>query len=102
MNKNIKRLNLYEILVPAYAGKDVNSEWDNKISRITKGLTILKPVKGGFLIENEVLKEDMVPVRIACKENQIEEIMDITAEHYKQKAIMLRLIPGEVLIKDYQ
>jgi len=30
----------------------------------------------------------MIPVRIACSENAIEDIMDITIEHYKQEEVM--------------
>lgn len=45
--------------------------------------------------------ERVIPVRIACTKEQIEAIMDLTAEYYEQKAVMAYQISNECLIKEY-
>lgn len=101
-------MNLYEILVPTvnHNNKPYRTRfhrvWDNKIRSIAKGLTILQPVKGQWISENDdLVKERMIPVRIACTPEQINLIADITANYYQQKAIMFYQISNNVTIKCY-
>ena len=63
--------------------------WDEKVRAISGGLTVLKPAKGQWIAPCGTLHaERMIPVRIACTESEIEEIMDITIEHYNQDEVM--------------
>jgi hypothetical protein len=101
-------MNIYEILVPTIMndGKPIRVRyhrvWDEKVRKITGGLTIVPPVKGQWVNpEGELFSERMIPVRVACTEEQIEEIADMTAAYYKQEAIMYYLISNQVKIKYY-
>jgi len=85
---------LWEILVPTMMdGKPVRTKyhkkWDEKVRAISNGLTILKPAKGEWISSSgELFAERMIPVRIACSEDTIEEIMDITISYYNQEEVM--------------
>ena len=78
---------LWEILVPTIMdGKSVKTKyhrkWDEMVRAISNGLTILKPAKGEWVSSSgELFAERMIPVRIACSEDAIEDIMDITIEY---------------------
>lgn len=100
---------LYEILVPTTSneGKPYRTRyhkvWDGKVRDITGGLTIIPPVKGQWIAPNgELFAERMIPVRIACTEEQIEQIADMTAKYYNQKAVMYYLLSNQVYIKHYE
>lgn len=102
-------MQFYEILVPTVSneGKPYRTRyhrvWDEKVRRITGGLTIISPIKGQWISGNgELFKERMIPVRIACSKEQIEKIADITAAYYNQKAVMYYLISEQVTIKNYE
>ena len=101
-------MRLYEILVPTQSneGKPYRTRyhkvWDEKVRQITGGLTVLSPVKGYWTATgNFVHNERMIPVRIACTEDQIKQIATITAVYYKQEAVMYYLISTEVSIMYY-
>ena len=85
---------LWEILVPTAIDDhpvkiQYHKIWDDKVRAISKGLTILKPAKGQWIDPSgKLYAEGMIPVRIACSEDDIEEIMKITADHYNQIEIM--------------
>jgi hypothetical protein len=103
------KIQFYEILVPTISneGKPYRLKyhrvWDNIVREISGGLTIIAPIKGQWVSTNgEVFKERMIPVRLACSKEQIEEIADITAKYYNQKAIIYYLISDEVTIKNYE
>lgn len=102
------KLLFYEILVPTISneGKPFRTRyhkvWDEKVRAITGGLTIIPPIRGQWVSsEGELFKERMIPVRIACSKEQIEQIADITAKYYDQKAIMYYLVSEDVTIKNY-
>lgn len=102
-------MKFYEILVPTVSNEGkpyrlrYHKVWDDKVRAIAGGLTIIAPIKGQWVsIDGEVFKERMIPVRIACTKEQIEEIADITAKYYEQKAIIYYLISDEVTIKNYE
>lgn len=76
--------------------------WDAKVREISGGLTILSAAKGNWISkEGQLYVERMIPVQIACTREQIEEIADLTAKHYQQKAIFFYLVSSEVHIKYY-
>lgn len=102
-------IQLFEILVPTISneGKPYRTRyhraWDSKVRSITGGLTIIPPVKGQWVAPNgDLFAERMIPVRIACTEEQIEQIADMTAGYYNQKAIMYYLLSKNVKIKNYE
>jgi len=72
------------------------------VRAITKGLTILKPVKGEWVSPvGELFAERMIPVRICCTEEEIEKVADMTAAYYGQIAILYYKISDFVKIKHY-
>ena len=95
---------LWEILVPTSSpGKTFSyghhKTWDHKVRAISGGLTILKTAKGEWISTNGELVEDkIILVRIACSEEEIQKIMQITLEHYEQEAVMTYLVSTRVLM----
>ena len=85
---------LYEILVPCQwnDGEPVRTkhhrEWDRRVRKIAGGLTILRPCKGQWVHEDNLYEDRVIPVRIFCTQDQIEQIGRITIEHYEQEAVM--------------
>lgn len=102
-------MKLWMILVPTMMGEEnkpirtrFHRVWDKKVYEITKGLTVLHPSKGHWVSpDGEIFSERMIPVQIACTEEQIEEIADMTANYYRQKAVMYYLVSEKVVIKHY-
>jgi hypothetical protein len=77
--------------------------WDERVRSITGGLTIMPPVHGQWVSPDaELIFERMIPVRIACTREQIDEIAKMTAKFYEQLAIMFYCISNEVYIVDYK
>lgn len=102
-------MELWEILVPTISieGKPYRLRyhrvWDAKVRDIANGLTILNPVKGQWLDNSGALfAERMIPVRIACTQEQIEKISDFTAKYYRQLAVMYYRVSDFVVIKHYE
>jgi hypothetical protein len=99
---------LWEILVPTVrnSGKPIRTRchkvWDERVRAISGGLTILHPAKGQWMGPGGALfAERMIPVRIFCSAEQIEEIADMTAQHYGQLAVMYYKLSDTVVIKNY-
>jgi hypothetical protein len=106
--KFTEKSQLWEILVPTKRnnGKPISTRfhriWDQKIRNIAGGLTVLKPAIGQWVSpDGELFHERMIPVRIACSEEQANEISDFTAKYYEQKAVMISLVSTDVRIKHY-
>lgn len=100
---------LYEILVPTQtnAGKPIRTrqhrEWDTRVRRIAGGLTVFAPAKGQWVCPaGELFKERMIPVRIMCTAEEIEDIAFITAMFYDQKAVMFYCVSDEVQVIHYE
>lgn len=100
-------MKLYEILVPTNRndGRPISARfhriWDKKVMEISGGVTILSPAKGKWSSpDDELFDERMIPVRIACDENDIEKIIDFTMDYYEQLAVMAYVISDEVIIKN--
>ena len=104
-------IQLWELMVPTQwnTGKPVRTkhhqEWDKVVRKWSGGLTIYKPAKGQW-VDNctQILyAERVIPVRIACTENQIKQIAKFTLKHYKQLAVLVYVVSDKVLIiKDEQ
>lgn len=100
-------LQLWEILVPCQynTGKPVRTrhhrQWDKWVMKVTQGMTILAPSKGKWVnkLDAKAYEERMIPVRIACTRQQIEQIIQFSLNHYKQLAMMAYKISDEVIIK---
>ena len=96
---------LWEILVPTHYndGTEIpvenHREWDAQVRLIAGGLTILKSAKGQWVAEDGVVfAEGMIPVRIACSEEEMRKIGCMTLCHYKQKKVMFYKISNHVVI----
>lgn len=105
MSNNIK---LWEILVPTLMGgseKPIRTKyhrvWDKYVRSLSGGLTILRPAIGQWVDKDDgkLYQERMIPVRIACTEDDINKIVDFTIKYYKQIAVMCYKISDEVTIK---
>jgi hypothetical protein len=101
---------LWEILVPRKwnDGKPIRTrhhrQWDKRVRAISGGMTIHPPtIKGEWVSpEGELYVDSTIPVRLTCTRQQIEEIMDFTAKHYRQKAVMAYKVSSDVIIKNYE
>lgn len=95
---------MWEIMVPTHDNQKKkfpikhHRQWDAKAIRLTGGLTIMNPSKGRWINEGTLESEKVIPVHIACTEDQFYEIMDFTVEHYKQKEV-LGVKLGEIIIR---
>ena len=97
---------LWEIMVPTVTneGKPIRTRfhqvWDRKVYSLSSGMTILRPAVGKWVSPfGKLFTERMIPVRIACNRNQIEEIIDFTMKYYDQLAIMAYKVSEEVILK---
>ncbi len=108
MIDNYNRTYLWEILVPVWS-KGVMEDWKEKVISISKGLTVCKKVKGYWLdpdfVEDRiyypkanqaVIKESMLPVRVACNREQMTQIATYTKEFFKQESLMYYRLSDEV------
>lgn len=93
---------LYEILVPTIYGdteKPIRTKhhknWDKRVVALSGGLTILSPGKGTWVHQGDWYVERVIPVRIMCTEEVMKKVVDITLEHYRQKAVMWYVITDE-------
>ena len=99
-------IQLWEILVPTIssAGRPLHLRfhrvWDSKVRAVAGGLTIFKPAKGQWMSPiGQLYAERMIPVRVACTEEQMEVIANMTMEYYDQLAVMYYRISNKVVIK---
>jgi len=96
---------LWEILVPASNNEqsfsyEHHKKWDEFVKSISGGITITKTVKGEWINPDGKLYIDrMIPCRIVCNEDQINEIIDFTLEHYNQEAILAYRISTNVILR---
>lgn len=101
-------IELWEILVPTVrriGGKPYTTRyhrvWDAQVRKITGGLTILPVERGQWVNKGELYNERMIPVRVACTRNQIDEISDFSARYYDQLAMMYYQVSNQIIIKHY-
>ena len=98
-------MKLFEILVPTIYGDTLkpirtkhHKNWDNRVKKLTNGLTILTPGKGVWVHEGQEFREKVIPVRIMTTDKVMSKIVRITLEHYRQKAVMYYVISNECFI----
>lgn len=97
---------LWEILVPCQYndGTPVRTKhhkaWDEKVRRVTGGLTIMKPSKGQWEHEGKVYVDRTIPVRILCTDAQLKKIIPMTMLHYEQLAVIAYVISERAEIFD--
>ena len=94
---------LWEILVPKYSNEGAeytlqhHQEWDEYVRNLAGGITILKKAKGQWLNpDNQLLQDEMLPVRVYCDEHGIDQIINKTIEHYQQEAVLAYEISSNV------
>lgn len=94
---------LWEILVPTVRndGRPIHTRfhrvWDERVREISGGLTILTPAKGSWISEaGDLYAERMIPVRIACTEDEIEAIAEMSKRYYEQLKILVYKISDDV------
>jgi hypothetical protein len=96
---------LWEVLVPTVRqdGKPIRTRfhrvWDKKVEAISGGLTITPPGKGTWVHEGKAVRERMIPVKIMCTREQIEQIVDLTLEHYDQIVVMAYRVSDVIILK---
>jgi len=97
---------LWEILVPTVRNDGTpfrtrfHKVWDKRVEAISGGLTVLTSVgKGIWVHEGQSIRERMIPVRIMCTREQLEQIIDITLEYYDQIAVMAYRISDTIILK---
>ena len=104
-------LELWEILVPVKDWYDIpftlehHRKWDNMVCSLCGGLNLQKTINGKWFNKpgfNEAVfvEEQMIPVRIACDKEQLEQIIEFTIKHYSQEAVMAYKISDEVIIQE--
>jgi hypothetical protein len=86
---------LWEILVPRYSNDgleyavEYHRVWDDRVREIAGGMTIFRTAKGQWVNpEGMAFIEEMIPVRVYCSEDNIEEIIRMTMEYYRQEAVL--------------
>lgn len=101
-------MSLYEILIPTITPENkpvktkFHKKWDDKVREIANGLTVFAPVKGSWIsLTGDLFLERMIPVRIACTEEEIHKIADMTAVYYKQLCVFFYEVSSNVFIKHY-
>lgn len=98
-------LPLWEILVPkskrsGQFSYEHHKKWDQFVKDTAGGLTIYKSAKGEWISpDGKLYKDGIIPVRIACTEEDIHKIIDFTIKHYSQEAVMATLISEKTIIK---
>jgi len=96
---------LFEIIVPTKYGDNLkpirtkhHKEWDKRVMKISGGMTILSAGKGKWTYKGDEYPEKVIPVRVMCSDADMEKIVKITLEHYRQKAVMYYVLSNEVNI----
>lgn len=96
---------LWEILVPTVrrvGGQPYTTRfhrvWDQKVRAVAGGLTIMRPSVGYWTSpDGAIVRERMIPVRIACTRVEAERIMQITIRYYDQLAVMAYRVSDDVM-----
>jgi len=98
-------MTLWEILVPTVRPNGApirlrfHRVWDQKVREISGGLTILQPARGQWVSPSgELHAERMIPVRIACTEQEMQAIAKMTLDYYEQQAVFYYKVSDEAYI----
>jgi len=97
---------LWEILVPCTKASGVrirvkfHQRWDAKVQEISGGMTVLQPARGIWHNVGVVHHDRMIPVRFMATRDEMEHIVQLTLDHYKdEKAVMAYKVSDEVILK---
>jgi len=103
MNEKVK---IWCILIPTlksehaskpYFSTKHHREWDKFVRKTSGGLTIFAPGKGQWISpESELIVERIIPVNIACTDEEFKKIINFTIKHYNQDSLMYYKISDEV------
>jgi hypothetical protein len=94
---------VFELLVPRTSPQgelyklDFHRAWDQEVSRLAGGVTILEPVKGVWAAGEGYIHEGMIPVRVACTRLTLNAVLAFTSGHYDQQQVMAVLVYDEVI-----
>ncbi len=97
---------MWEILVPASNKEkeftyEHHKAWDEFVISKSGGITVMRTAKGEWISPNNVrFKDRMIPVRVYCTGEVIEEIVDFTIKHYDQEAVLAYRISDDVILKN--
>ena len=101
-------IQMWEILVPTVyrvSGKPIHTRyhrvWDEKVRKISGGLTVMHPVKGQWVHEDQLHSERMIPVRILATKEQMEEIVTMTIQYYDQLAVLAYRISTDIMLRHH-
>lgn len=74
--------------------------WDQRVREITGGLTIGAVSKGQWVNpeDGKLWEERIIPVQIACTDEQMQKIVSFSLTHYRQQAIMFAVLSDQVFI----
>lgn len=93
---------LFQVVVPTRYGDTLkpistkhHKNWDKYVRSISNGLTILSPAKGQWIHEQSLFEERVIPVLIMCTEKEINNIVQFTLRHYRQKAVMYFVVSSD-------
>jgi hypothetical protein len=96
---------MWEILVPTVFndGRPIRTryhrKWDEKVRALTGGMTILPAAKGQWVSsDGNLFKERMIPVRIMTERKTMQEIAQMTMDHYEQLAVMVYRVSDDAFI----
>lgn len=106
IQKEILMKKLYEILIPTIKNERpirtrYHKVWDKFVKEITGGLTVLRPAKGVWVSPSKkTVEERMIPVRVCCTPEQLDEILLFSLTYYAQEVMMAYEISNNVIFKD--
>lgn len=97
---------VWEIMVPThyqdgtYITLDTHQVWDQNICNIAGGLTLQPTVNGRWVptigAGRDLVAESVIPVRIACTDEQIDSVLAFTCSYYDQEEVMAWVVSEEV------
>ena len=98
---------VWEIYVPTMRkdGRPIRTRfhrvWDQKVMKITDGLSVHSPSLGRWLNSGgQVFRDRMIPVRIVATHDQMEKIIDMTLKYYEdEEAILCYRISNDVILR---
>ena len=94
---DMEALELWEILVPDDPMK--HQEWDEKVSKITGGISIQRKIKGRSICSTGLVSEYMIPVRVAVYTyDELLNVVDLTKEHYEQESVFVYKVSDEAYV----
>lgn len=91
----MNELQLWKIFVPRGFSMSHHYAWDDFVIKTAGGLTLRETGQGKWRSQE---KEGFIEVDVACDRMQLLTILEFTAKHYQQEAIMCYKISDEVVI----